>query len=150
MPRGKKPYTLEELGLKSIWDHPVAFITQASLERRPAVVEYQKKRLVRLEAAAELAREAAREEAERVVARRYDRMRRRRLKESATPPLPPAVRFAVLQRDGFTCQYCGRQAPLVILHVDHRVSRANGGSDEMSNLVAACSACNFGKGRLNA
>lgn len=61
-------------------------------------------------------------------------------------PLRPSDRFEVLKRDGFACRYCGRKAPEVTLHVDHVVPRAKGGSDDPSNLVAACSACNQGKG----
>lgn len=60
--------------------------------------------------------------------------------------LPKRVRFKVLRRDGFTCNYCGRSAPDVRLHVDHKVSVADGGSDELSNLVTACASCNLGKG----
>lgn len=55
------------------------------------------------------------------------------------------VRFAVFSRDGFTCQYCGQRAPSVKLNVDHRMPRSRGGSDDMSNLITACFACNSGK-----
>lgn len=54
-------------------------------------------------------------------------------------------RFEILNRDGFTCQYCGRRPPVVILHVDHRISVRDGGRDHDSNLVAACQDCNLGK-----
>lgn len=57
----------------------------------------------------------------------------------------PKVRFAVLNRDKFTCRYCGRKPPNVVLHVDHVTSRYDGGSDEPDNLVAACKDCNLGK-----
>lgn len=56
-----------------------------------------------------------------------------------------ALRWQVLQRDNFTCQYCGQSAPSVILHVDHKTPRAVGGVDDMDNLVAACGACNIGR-----
>ena len=55
------------------------------------------------------------------------------------------VRFAVLTRDRFTCRYCGRSAPDVVLHVDHVHPRSRGGSDKMENLVTACSDCNGAK-----
>ena len=55
------------------------------------------------------------------------------------------LRFRVLRRDNFTCQYCGRSAPDVELHVDHKVPFADGGSDSLSNLVTACAECNLGK-----
>jgi len=29
------------------------------------------------------------------------------------------LRFEVYKRDKFTCQYCGRKAPDVILEIDH-------------------------------
>lgn len=55
-------------------------------------------------------------------------------------------RFMVLKRDSFKCVYCGRYAPDVMLHIDHKISRSDGGGDEISNLVTACSQCNIGKG----
>lgn len=55
------------------------------------------------------------------------------------------LRFEVFHRDDFTCQYCGRMAPDVVLEVDHMLSRHDGGSDEISNLIAACFECNRGK-----
>jgi 5-methylcytosine-specific restriction endonuclease McrA len=55
------------------------------------------------------------------------------------------LRFTVLQRDGFRCRYCGQGAPLVALEVDHVVPVSAGGSDEIANLVTACTSCNSGK-----
>jgi hypothetical protein len=54
-------------------------------------------------------------------------------------------RFNVLARDGFRCRYCGRAAPDVVLHVDHIYPKSKGGSDDPSNLGAACADCNTGK-----
>lgn len=56
-----------------------------------------------------------------------------------------SLRFAVLQRDAFTCQYCGRSAPTVRLEVDHIHPRSAGGRDALQNLVTACHDCNQGK-----
>lgn len=56
-----------------------------------------------------------------------------------------AVRFAVLQRDGFRCRYCGRKPPDIQLQCDHIIPIAKGGSNDQSNLAAACEDCNFGK-----
>jgi hypothetical protein len=56
------------------------------------------------------------------------------------------TRFDVLKRDRFTCSYCGRTPPEVLLHVDHIIPRADGGPDDFENLTAACSDCNLGKG----
>lgn len=56
-------------------------------------------------------------------------------------------RFEVFKRDGFTCQYCGRRPPDVILEVDHIDPRCSGGSDDDINLITSCWDCNRGKGR---
>lgn len=64
---------------------------------------------------------------------------------AARPRLPVGLRFRILERDHFTCRYCGRQAPAVELEVDHIHPRAKGGSDRPDNLVTACVACNRGK-----
>ncbi len=56
-----------------------------------------------------------------------------------------SLRLAVLIRDDYTCQYCGRRAPLVILHVDHRIPYSKGGKTVLENLIAACNDCNLGK-----
>lgn len=53
------------------------------------------------------------------------------------------VRYEVLRRDGFTCRYC--HSAEAELTVDHVIPRALGGTDEPSNLVAACRDCNAGK-----
>lgn len=55
------------------------------------------------------------------------------------------LRFEVLKRDGFTCQYCGAKAPDVQLEVDHIFPVALGGKDEIDNLITACRNCNQGK-----
>jgi len=59
--------------------------------------------------------------------------------------ISPKLRFDVLKRDAFTCQYCGRSAPEVELHVDHVVPVAEGGGNDPGNLTAACVECNLGK-----
>jgi hypothetical protein len=58
----------------------------------------------------------------------------------------PTRRWAVFHRDNFTCVYCGKKPPEVVLHVDHKVSIKDGGTDDMENLVTACDTCNTGKG----
>lgn len=57
-----------------------------------------------------------------------------------------SIRFEVFKRDNFTCQYCGAQAPDVILHVDHINPVAGGGDNDILNLVTSCEPCNLGKG----
>lgn len=55
------------------------------------------------------------------------------------------TRYEVLKRDNHTCRYCGGTAPDAILTVDHVTPVALGGTDDPSNLVAACRDCNYGK-----
>lgn len=56
-----------------------------------------------------------------------------------------SVRFEVFKRDKFTCQYCGKSAPDVILEVDHIKPVSKGGTNEILNLVTSCRDCNRGK-----
>lgn len=60
-------------------------------------------------------------------------------------PLSKRLRFEVLKRDSFKCQYCGASAPNVLLHVDHIKPVSAGGADDLTNLITACTACNLGK-----
>lgn len=62
-------------------------------------------------------------------------------------PLSKRARFAVLERDSFTCQYCGAKPPDGAVHVDHIIPRSEGGTDELDNLITSCEPCNSGKGR---
>ena len=61
--------------------------------------------------------------------------------------LSKKTRFEVFKRDKFTCQYCGRMAPDVILEVDHIKPVAEGGTNKMINLITSCRDCNRGKGK---
>lgn len=56
------------------------------------------------------------------------------------------TRFEVFKRDGFMCCYCGAHPPESILEVDHIQAVANGGGNEIDNLVTSCLDCNRGKG----
>lgn len=60
-------------------------------------------------------------------------------------PISTRTRFEVLKRDNFTCQYCGRKSPEVTLHIDHINPVANGGDNNILNLVTSCQDCNLGK-----
>lgn len=59
-------------------------------------------------------------------------------------PLDPALRAAVLQRDGYCCQITGRgkglpaNIALSILNVHHKVPVHCGGTDSMDNLITVC------------
>jgi hypothetical protein len=55
------------------------------------------------------------------------------------------MRFEIFKRDSFTCQYCGRKPPEVMLHVDHILAVANGGGNAEDNLLTSCADCNLGK-----
>lgn len=59
-----------------------------------------------------------------------------------------SVRFEIFKRDKFTCQYCGRQPPQVVLEIDHVVPRSEGGLENPNNLITACFDCNRGKGAI--
>ena len=63
--------------------------------------------------------------------------------------LTKKTRFAIFERDNFSCQYCGRtpQDDGVILEADHAISRADGGTDDTENLVTSCFDCNRGKSK---
>lgn len=54
-------------------------------------------------------------------------------------------RFEIFKRDHFTCQYCGKQPPDVVLVVDHINPVSEGGDNDPLNLITACEPCNQGK-----
>lgn len=58
------------------------------------------------------------------------------------------MRFEVLRRDKFQCQYCGAKPPEAELHIDHVTPVALGGTDKPNNLVTACRDCNTGKASI--
>ncbi|MEQ1735872.1 MAG: HNH endonuclease signature motif containing protein, partial [Rhodoglobus sp.] len=59
------------------------------------------------------------------------------------------LRYEVLRRDNFACRYCGAKAPEAALTVDHVTPIALGGTNDPTNLVAACIDCNAGKSSSN-
>ena len=56
------------------------------------------------------------------------------------------LRVLVLERDNFTCQFCGRKSPEVKLEIDHKFPKSKGGKDELENYQVLCRECNNGKG----
>lgn len=60
----------------------------------------------------------------------------------------PRTRFEIFKRDKFTCQYCGKKPPTVILHADHILPVSKGGTSERTNLITACDTCNLGKSNV--
>lgn len=65
-----------------------------------------------------------------------DRLPRRDVKYS---------RENILQRDKFTCQYCGIHYKRDKLTLDHVVPKSHGGNNSWSNVVCSCQECNFRK-----
>ena len=79
---------------------------------------------------------------------------------SVTMPMPSVVRLvhyikrplpevklsrqSLMERDSYTCQYCGEKTKY--LTVDHVIPRERGGRHDWTNLVACCMKCNNRKG----
>lgn len=57
------------------------------------------------------------------------------------------TRFEVFKRDSFTCQYCGKSSPDVVLEIDHVKPIIDGGDNSLLNLLTSCFDCNRGKGK---
>lgn len=58
------------------------------------------------------------------------------------------LRFEILKRDNFTCQYCGRSPRYdkgVILEMDHKYPASKGGEWSKENIITSCRECNSGK-----
>lgn len=56
--------------------------------------------------------------------------------------IPDNIRWAVWQRDNFTCQHCGDRQYLA---VDHIHPESKGGTLNMDNLQTLCRRCNTAK-----
>jgi hypothetical protein len=66
--------------------------------------------------------------------------------------IPLRIRYAILLRDSFTCQICGRSrssTPGLEVDVDHIISEFDGGTLDPSNLRCLCKDCNLGKGHYS-
>lgn len=69
-----------------------------------------------------------------------------------------AKRVAVFEKSNGKCHYCEKALSFYnrdrqgrgAWEVEHRIARANGGTDHLNNLVAACWTCNVDKGTLTA
>ena len=59
--------------------------------------------------------------------------------------IPIGLRFQILRRDSFTCNYCGKSAQDVELEIDHLIHWSIVKKHEMENLVIVCRDFNRGK-----
>ncbi|WP_239656182.1 HNH endonuclease [Mycobacterium riyadhense] len=50
-------------------------------------------------------------------------------------------RVRALERDGYRCQIRGHRCTVTATSVDHIISVANGGNDDLTNLQSACKPC---------
>lgn len=69
----------------------------------------------------------------------------KRLNGKGSKWIQPVRRLAIYLRDGFLCQYCGRDlhsASRRDVTLDHLKPQCRGGGHESSNLVTACLTCN--------
>lgn len=48
------------------------------------------------------------------------------------------LRFAVMERDGWECRWCGKRRDLTVHHID---ARGAGGGDVEENLITLCARC---------
>lgn len=58
------------------------------------------------------------------------------------------LRFRILNRDEFTCRYCGNSPArdrLCVLHIDHVNPKSKSMSNSEKNLITSCAICNLGK-----
>src|SRR5258708_36148666 len=54
------------------------------------------------------------------------------------------TRIKVIERDNYTCRYCGNTSPP--FHADHVYPYSKGGETSINNMVTACQRCNVKKG----
>lgn len=60
--------------------------------------------------------------------------------------LPPNLRQATIDRDGYVCQLCGGDVAPSDVHIDHILPVVLGGRDKLANLQVTHSTCNLRKG----
>lgn len=60
-----------------------------------------------------------------------------------SPEMWATLRDEAFERDDYTCQYCGERG--FSLELDHVEPISRGGTNELGNLITACSTCNKSK-----
>lgn len=73
---------------------------------------------------------------------------KRRPYQEENNPINLRLRWKLLTKYNFTCQYCGRKAPQVVLEIDHKLPKSKGGQNKEQNLIIACKECNIGKSNI--
>lgn len=58
---------------------------------------------------------------------------------------PKFCRRAILLRDRYNCQYCGKRYPASELTFDHVIPKSQGGKTTWTNILSACVECNLKK-----
>jgi hypothetical protein len=71
--------------------------------------------------------------------------RKRKSVSSERVAISKRQRFDIFNRDSFTCRYCGKTPPNVLLVVDHIIPISKGGTNDSDNLATSCEQCNQGK-----
>lgn len=59
------------------------------------------------------------------------------------------MRRAIVDRDGWTCAYCGKCLTQETATIEHVLPLSRGGRDAIKNMVLACRSCNRAAGSLN-
>ena len=59
---------------------------------------------------------------------------------------PRFRKWALFNRDGWQCQYCGISLDVRSITIDHVVPRSRGGPTSWRNCVSSCKKCNMTKG----
>lgn len=72
-------------------------------------------------------------------------MSMKKIEKGKRASISKRIRFEVFARDGFSCRYCGAQSDSEKLVIDHVTAVANGGTNDIENLVTSCEPCNAGK-----
>jgi len=58
---------------------------------------------------------------------------------------PRLTPLGIMERDNYTCQYCGHKFKSKDLNIDHVIPRSRGGKRSWTNLVCSCFVCNNDK-----